>query len=138
MIEKTILNHLLNTEQYTRKVLPFIKPEYYQDRTQRLVFEHVEDYLTRFNNVPTKEALLIEIDNNDRMSEEQFMLCSELISDLSVDEKPDIEWLIEKTEKWCQDKAVYNAIMQSIQIIDGKSPETTNSCLLYTSDAADE
>ncbi len=127
MIEKTILNHLLNTELYARKVLPFIKPEYYQDRTQRLVFEHVEDYLTRFNNVPTKEALLIEIDNNDRMSEEQFMLCSELISDLSVDEKPDIEWLIEKTEKWCQDKAVYNAIMQSIQIIDGKSTQTTNS-----------
>ena len=135
MIEKTILNHLLNTEQYTRKVLPFIKPEYYQDRTQRLVFEHIEDYLTRFNNVPTREALLIEIDNNDRMSEEQFMLCSELIGDLSVDEKPDIDWLIEKTEKWCQDKAVYNAIMESIQIIDGKSSQTTNALPEILADA---
>ena len=126
MIEKTILNHLLNTEIYTRKVIPFIKPEYYQDRTQRLVFEHIEDYITRFNNVPTKEALLIEIDN-DRMGEEQFMLCSELISDLSVEEKPDIDWLIEKTEKWCQDKSVYNAIMESISIIDGRSTKTTNA-----------
>ena len=126
MIEKTILNHLLNTELYTRKVLPFIKPEYYQDRIQRLVFEHIEDYITRFNNVPTKEALLIELDN-DRMGEEQFMLCSELISDLSVDEKPDIDWLIEKTEKWCQDKSVYNAIMESISIIDGRSTKTTNA-----------
>ena len=126
MIEKTILNHLLNTEQYTRKVLPFIKPEYYQDRIQRLVFEHIEDYITRFNNVPTKEALLIELDN-DGMGEEQFMLCSELISDLSVDEKPDIDWLIEKTEKWCQDKSVYNAIMESISIIDGRSTKTTNA-----------
>jgi len=126
MIEKTILNHLLNTEVYTRKVLPFIKPEYYQDRIQRLVFEHIEDYITRFNNVPTKEALLIELDN-DRMGEEQFMLCSELISDLSVDEKPDIDWLIEKTEKWCQDKSVYNAIMESISIIDGRSTKTTNA-----------
>ena len=127
MIEQTILNHLINTEAYARKVLPFIKPEYYQDRTHRMVFEHIEDYMTRFNNIPTKEALLIEFDGNDRMGEEQFGLCNELLENLTSDEKPDLDWLIEKTEKWCQDRAVYNAIMESIGIIDGKSGKTTNA-----------
>ena len=127
MIEQTILNHLINTEAYARKVLPFIKPEYYQDRTHRMVFEHIEDYMNRFNNIPTKEALLIEFDGNDRMGEEQFGLCNELLENLTSDEKPDFDWLIEKTEKWCQDRAVYNAIMESIGIIDGKSGKTTNA-----------
>ena len=134
MIEQTILNNLINNEKFTRKVLPFIKPEYFQDRTQRLTFEHIDDYVKRFNNIPTKEALTIEIDNS-KLSEDQFELCSNLVNDLILKEKSDDDWLLEKTEKWCQDKAVYNAIMQIIQIIDGKSSKTTNALPEILSDA---
>ena len=134
MIEQTILNNLINNEKFTRKVIPFIKPEYFQDRTQRVTFEHIDDYVRRFNNIPTKEALTIEVDNS-KLSEDQFELCSNLIKDLIIVEKSDEEWLLEKTEKWCQEKAVYNAIMQSIQIIDGKSTKTTNSLPDILSDA---
>ena len=85
MIEQTILSHLVKNEKYTRKVLPFIKPEYFQDRTERAIFEHVYDYIDRYNNIPTKEALIIEIDNNDKLSEDQFGSCVEIINKLEIE-----------------------------------------------------
>jgi len=127
MIEKTILSHLVKNEKYTRKVLPFIKPEYFQDRTERVIFEHVYQYVDRYNNIPTKEALIIEIDNDDKLSEDQFGSCVEIINDLEIEQNTNIDWLLDNTEKWCQDKSVYNAIMESISIIDGKSDKSTNA-----------
>jgi replicative DNA helicase len=117
----------VKNEKYTRKVLPFIKPEYFQDRTERVIFEHVYQYVDRYNNIPTKEALIIEIDNDDKLSEDQFGSCIEIINDLEIEQNTNIDWLLDNTEKWCQDKSVYNAIMESISIIDGKSDKSTNA-----------
>tara|TARA_B100002019_G_scaffold286988_1_gene298274 strand:+ start:83 stop:1435 length:1353 start_codon:yes stop_codon:yes gene_type:complete len=117
----------VKNEKYTRKVLPFIKPEYFQDRTERVIFEHVFQYVDRYNNIPTKEALIIEIDNDDKLSEDQFGSCVEIINDLEIEQNTNIDWLLDNTEKWCQDKSVYNAIMESISIIDGKSNKSTNA-----------
>tara|TARA_A100001201_G_scaffold143687_1_gene146713 strand:+ start:423 stop:1775 length:1353 start_codon:yes stop_codon:yes gene_type:complete len=117
----------VKNEKYTRKVLPFIKPEYFQDRTERVIFEHVYQYVDRYNNIPTKEALIIEIDNDDKLSEDQFGSCVEIINDLEIEQNTNIDWLLDNTEKWCQDKSVYNAIMESISIIDGKSDKSTNA-----------
>lgn len=116
--ELVILRHLLNDEDYARRTLPYLKPEYFQDRIEKTVYEQIDKFINKYNNLPTKEALTIEIDDNAKMSDEEFSQCSSLISELDP-ENSDNQWLIDTTEKWCQDRAIYNAIMNSIAILDG-------------------
>ena len=122
MIEKTILETLTTNELYARKVLPFLKAEYFQDVTERHVFGIIEEYIKTYNGIPVKTALEVELEKLERLSDDQYTSIGDYIKQLSVPDV-DLTWAIDNTEKWCQEKAVYNAIMESISIIDdsGKS-----------------
>ena len=120
MIEKTILSHLVYNEEYTRRTVPFLKPEYFQNPTERLVFDLIDSYIKTYNDLPSKEALRIELDKKDKLNESTYKTTVEYVDSIQKEES-NIEWLIDTTEKFCQDKAIYNAIMQSIQILDDKT-----------------
>src|SRR6056300_123719 len=122
-IEDTILKNLVANEDYTRKVLPFIKSEYFAEPTERLVLDKIVGYVNEYNSVPTREALLIELDQDNKVADGEFQSASTLIQNLVVEEKMQLEWLLDQTENFCQEKAVYNAIMESIGIIDGKDKD---------------
>lgn len=117
--ELVILRHLLSDEDFARRTLPYLKSEYFQDRLETIVYEEIDKFINKYNNLPTKEALNIEMDNRNDLSDEDFSSCSALISTLEG-EDVDKNWLTETTEKWCQEKAIYNAIMNSIHILDGQ------------------
>ena len=124
-VEKLILHNLIKNETYSRKVTPFIKREYFHDRSLRFVYETIHDFIIKYNNLPTKEALYIILDKNKSITQEEMKNVSDIIQEISnTQESCDIEWLLNETENFCKDKAVYNAIMESIQIIDGKSPQS--------------
>ena len=126
-MEKSILSHLVFTEKYGRKVLPFLKEEYFQDQGDQTLFNLINEYVQKYNNFPTKEALFVELSGKDNLDEGTYSEIQNSINDLSVDATTQVEWLVDKTEKFCQDKAIYNAIRSSIQIIDGKSKLSKNS-----------
>lgn len=130
-IELTIFNNLLNNEQYGRKVIPFIKAEYFHNRNDKVIFELIDNYVLKYNAFPTKEALLIDLDNKNNISEDMYAECKEKIAEIpnQSDQMSNMEWLLENTEKFCQDKAIYNAIMQSIKIMDDKSGDLTKGSI---------
>ncbi len=118
-IETTILKNLIFNEEYARKVIPFINPEYFQEKSQRVVFEETVKFIVNYGSLITLEALNIEIDNRRDLNETEIKSISELILNLN-DSPIDNKWLIDSTEKWCRDRAIYLALMESIQIADGK------------------
>jgi len=121
-LEKLILHNLLRNEPYARKVTPFLKREYFHDRSVKFVFETIHDFIIKYNNLPTKEALHILLDKNKTITQDEMKRISNIIEEVSNNkESCDMEWLFTETEDFCKEKAVYNAIMESIQIIDGKS-----------------
>jgi len=126
-IEQTVLRNLLVNEPYMRKVLPFIKPEYFEGVYQKL-FKEVAKYVAKYNRLPTAESFKIEIDDSN-LTEEQYRHAVEIIPEIFKKEEVDDEWLYDKTEKWCQDRALYNAVMESINIIDGKHATLTKNAL---------
>ena len=121
-IELSILSNLLYDEDYARKTLPFIKGEYFQG-SERTVYEAIVSFVDKYNKTPTKAALSIDLDKNDRLSDSQYKDASDLLDGLKEIDV-DQQWLLDETEKFCQDKAVYNAIMESIAILDGKTDKT--------------
>ena len=123
-IERTTLSNLVYNEPYARKVLPFIKPEYFNNRHERVVFEEINKFMEKYGNQPTKEALSIELDNRKDLTDEEFKSVLTIVETLS-DAQVDMQWLVDTTEKFCKDKAVYNAILNGIQIIEGKDKEHT-------------
>ena len=123
-IERTTLSNLVYNEPYARKVLPFIKPEYFSNRHERVVFEEINKFVEKYGNQPTKEALSIELDNRKDLNEEEFKSVVDIVETLSNAEV-DMQWLVDTTEKFCKDKAVYNAILSGIQIIEGKDKQQT-------------
>jgi replicative DNA helicase len=121
-IEKAILINLLKNEPYSRKVIPFLKSEYFFDKIEKLVFTSVYDFIIKYNALPTQEAIVIDLDTSKSITEDENREASVLLDGLfSEDIDSSEEWLIEKTENFCKEKAVYNAIMESIHIMDGKS-----------------
>jgi len=118
-LEQTVLRNLLTNEEYTRKVLPFITPDYF-DGVYRGLFKEVAKFVADYNKLPTLEAFKIEIDQNNNLGEENYRIALELLPNIFTPEPENLDWLIERTEKWCQDRAVFNAVMESISIIDGK------------------
>ena len=120
MIEKTILSHLVFNEAYARKTLPFIKDEYFQNLSDKVVYNLINEYVNKYNNTPTKEVLFLELNNKDGLNENVFKESKRTIEDLQID-NTEIQWLLDSTEKFCQEKAIYNAIMASIKILDDKS-----------------
>ena len=117
-IEETILRNLICNEQYYRKVLPFIKADYFQEYNEKILFEEIADFAAKYDKVPTKEVLTINLQSRGDLTEETFKDTLSGLNSLS-DDWIDYDWLLDATEKWCQDKAIYNALMQSIKIADG-------------------
>ena len=130
-IERVVFNNLVNNEEFARKTLPFLRGDYFHNRTERVVFDVIDDYVKKYNRVPTKEALLVDLGNVDTITEEQYTECKEIVDAIpsEKDSGADYEWLIDKTEQFCQDKAIYNAIMQSIKIMDDKTGKTTKGAI---------
>src|SRR5210317_1844362 len=127
-LEQTILRNLLTDEEYMRKVLPFIKPDYFQG-IYRILFREAGKFVAKYNKLPTSESFQIELDQSEKLSDEQHTLAMDIVPQLFTHEKVDNKWLLDTTEKWCQDRAIYNAIMESISIIDGKHEELTKGAL---------
>jgi len=127
-IEQTILRNLLTNEKYTRKVMPFVQPDYFEGVYQQL-FKEIAKYVAKYNKLPTQESFKIELDQSDKFNDEQYRHAVEIMPSIFDTEQIDDKWLVDTTEKWCQDRAVYNAIMQSITIIDGKHQTLTKNAL---------
>lgn len=121
MIESLILGSLLNNEEFARKVLPFLQEEYFESFETKLIYRSTSDYVKKYNNIPSKDALQYAIEESRSISEEQFKTVTETINSLSYDTKNDEQWLVDKTEKFCQDRALYNAIRTSISAMDDKN-----------------
>ena len=120
MIEPLILGSLLHNEEYTRKVLPFLEEEYFDSLENKLIYRTIDTYIKDYNSVPTKDALRLSLEESRSVSEEQFDIICRTVDELSYDEKNSEDWLIDKTETFCQDKALYNAIRTSIGVMDSK------------------
>ena len=117
-VESTILRNLLCSEDFYRKVVPFVKPDYFQDMSERVIFEEIQDFSTKYDKIPTKEVLNIGLQQRTDLNDDTFKNATTLVENLN-DEWVDTEWLLDATEKWCQERAVYNALLQSIKIADG-------------------
>lgn len=118
--ERVIFGNLIHREEFGRKVIPFLKREYFQDAGDGILFDLVESYVHKYNRFPTKETLSIDLENKTGVDTNLYQMTDNVIQELTCDPDTDLEWLVEKTEKFCQEKAVYNAIMKSIQILDNK------------------
>lgn len=132
-IENTILRNVLFNQNFSRQVIPFLKSEYFKERTDSIIIDGILDYAAKFNNIPTTEAIIIELSDSNDITEQEYTECCELVSYLkdTVDaaEQPDIEWLMSTTEKFCQDAAIYNAVSKSIRIINGDDTTTPKTAI---------
>ena len=128
-IERTILAGLLNDSDFCKKTLPFLQEEYFHDRVERAVFRSVKGFAEEYKGIPTKEALLISLQNDTSLNEDEFKRCRDVVGEAAKFPKQDTQWLVDTSEKFCKDKAIYNAILQSIQIIDGKDKVHTPHAL---------
>ena len=122
-LEKTILKSLIYNEEYARKVIPFIKPEYFSDKTEKLVFKEIFEFIDKYKNLPTHESLVINFTENTTLTESEVRSTIELLKLIDTDknEPTEMAWLTDQTEKFCQDRSIYNAIMESVSIIDDKT-----------------
>ncbi len=118
-VEFLILRNLLHNEEYVRKVLPFIKGEYFDDHNQKVIFEEIAKFVVEYNEPATKEVLCIETEKRQDINDSSFKEITQLIGSLD-DETTEFDWLVNTTEKWCRDRAIYLALMESIQLADGK------------------
>ena len=124
MFEKTLLSNLVFNEDFTRKTLPFIKPDFFRNRDEVALFNIINGFVVKYNNLPTKEAIEIELSNDKTLTEEEFKNTKSLLNSLQHEEVEQ-QWLLDTTEKFCKDRAVYNAVLQGIKIIDGKDKKHT-------------
>lgn len=126
-LEQTIIKNLVYNEEYVRKVLPFIRADYFSDNAEKIVFKEIFEFINQYKNPPTHEALVINFTEKKNLSETQVQEAIELLNKvhLDKDEPTETQWLIEQTEKFCQDKAIYNAIMESVSILDSKNEKRT-------------
>ena len=118
-VEFLILRNLLYNEEYLRKTIPFIKAEYFEDFNQKIIFEEILNFVGEYNKLASKEVLCIEIENRTDINDESFKNIVELINGFE-NETAEFNWLVDTTEKWCRDRAIYLALMESIQLADGK------------------
>jgi replicative DNA helicase len=127
-LEVTILKNLIHNEDYSRKVIPFIQPEYFQERAEKVVFEETAKFIVKYGSSITLEALSIEIDDRKDLSETEIKDLRTLYDSLS-DTAVDKTWLLDVTEKWCRDRAIYLALMESIHIADGKDEKKNRDAI---------
>jgi len=127
-LELTILRNLIFNEDYARKVIPFIQPEYYEQRVEKIVFEEIVEFIVKYGSSITIEALNIEIDNRRDLTESENKEIVELLSKLN-DSPVDKQWILDTTEKWCRDRAIYLALMESIHIADGNDEKKNRDAI---------
>ena len=127
-IELTILRNLIHDEEFLRKVLPFIEPDYYDDRSEKIIFEEISSFVNEYDKILTPEILSIEVQNRDDLSEQE---CRDILNLVEVLTQSDThtQWLLDATEKWCRDRAIYLALMESIQIADGQDSKKTRDAI---------
>jgi len=128
MIEAKILSNLVHNEPFARKVIPFLKPDYFQSATDKIVFELIARHYVKYNTIPTNDSLRIDLDTKG-LNEELYKQSIYVINNLVAVDVEESQWLFDQTEKFCQDKAVYNAIMESIEILDGKDEKKTKTSI---------
>ena len=121
-LEQTIIRNLIYNDEYTRKVLPFLKADYFTDLTERTLFNEITSFTTTYNNPPTVEALAIAVKERRNLTADEVQKCEDYLKEVEGhrQEKTEIQWLVDKSEKFCQEKAIYNAVLGSISILDGK------------------
>jgi hypothetical protein len=120
-IERLILSHLIHNENFSRKVVPYVKSEYFDDSSEKIVFKLIQEYILKHNDLPTKQSLSIDLDQLDGIHETEFNKSVEIINTLekSSESKDITPWLLEQSETFCQDKAIYNAVVNAIAILEG-------------------
>ena len=130
-LETTILKNLLFNEDYARKILPFIKLEYFSDNTEKNVFKEIEEHIQHYKHLPTYESIVINFTESKSLTEEQVRDAVQLVREINADkeEPTDVDWLINQTEKFCQDRALYNAIMKSVKILDDKTQKENKGAI---------
>jgi len=133
-VEFLILKCLLNDEGYARKVLPFIKEEYFEEFNQKVVFEEIKKFITEYNSNPTRETLIIDVDDRSDLNQQQYGEICNLIQNLDSISVED-DWLIDTTEKWCRDRAIHLALMESVQLFDGKGEKSRDAIPSILSEA---
>ena len=126
-LEHSILKNLIYNDSYCRKVLPFISPDYFSDDTEKVVFKEVNEFVNKYKSLPTHEALVINFTESKSLTETQVRTSVNLLNEIHEhrEDPSEEQWLIEQTEKFCQDKAIYNAIMESVSILDDKNHKTS-------------
>ena len=125
-LEQTILKNLIQSEEFTRKCIPFIRSEYFTDPEEKVIFEEVKTYFDKYTKNPTTEALLINLDNNTNLNDSIVKNTKSVVNKISEDKEPTPQdWLVSETESWCKDRAIYIAVMDSINVLDKKSQRST-------------
>lgn len=119
-VEQAILSHLLYDDTYCAKVLPFLKPEYFANKTERVILEVIQDFFTKYTKACTHEVLTLEISNRKGITESEVKAATEYIDGIEAGTTVNVQWLLDQSEQFCKDRAVYNAIMDAIVIMDGK------------------
>jgi replicative DNA helicase len=127
-VENLVLNNLATNEEFSRRALPFIKPEYFGDEAQKLTFEIISEFVTKHTTLPSREALLIELDAKTGQRQDTVDRASQLIDSMEKSQDP-VDFLLEKAETFCQDKAIINGIHQAIQILDDKKGEVSRGAI---------
>lgn len=124
------MKNLQTNDEYARKVLPFLKPDYFSDSAEKIIFNEINSFITEYSNLPTYEALVIQLEEKP-LAEADYNSSLEILDEIhkTESEKVDLDWLVDKTETFCQEKAVYNAVLESITILDGKHKELTKGAI---------
>ena len=124
----TILNNLIHDEEYTRKVIPFIEEDYFEERSDKIVFEEIASFLKSYDSLPSKEVLQIEVSKRVDLTQDEFQSTEQLINALGESEYEQ-EWVYDTTEAWCKERAIYNALMESIKIADGQDDKKNRDAI---------
>jgi len=127
-IEQTILRNLVFNEDYARKVIPFIQPTYFEQRTEKIIFQEIVHFIVKYGSSITIEALNIEVENRTDLNESEIKESREICNSLN-DSPVDHQWLLDSTEKWCRDRAIYLALMESISIADGQDDKQNRDAI---------
>lgn len=135
MIQKKIIEGLISDDAYLRNTKPYLKEDYFKDFTEKFIYKLINEYVDKYNKCPNVESLQVDLSNSKELSEDQYSECSKYLSGIDPLLVVDSEWLVTETEKFCQDQAIYNAIMESIQILDGKTDNSKGSIPALLSDA---
>ena len=127
-METTILRNLISCEDFYRKVVPFLKAEYFEDMSDRVIFEEISDFSGKYDKMPTSEIVILQLQQRNDLNEETYQASVKQVKEFT-DEPVDTEWLQDRSEKWCQERAIYNALLQSIKIADGGDKEISRDAI---------